>query len=80
MRLLQVLGVGCPKCEKLAANAESAAKAAGVEYQLEKIKDIQKITAFGVMTTPALMIDGEVKVAGRVPTVEELQDMINEGE
>ncbi|MDD5087762.1 MAG: thioredoxin family protein [bacterium] len=80
MRLLQILGVGCPKCEKLAANCEAAAKAAGVEYQLEKIKDIQKITAFGVMTTPALMIDGEVKVVGRVPTVEELKELIAEQE
>ncbi|MBU0508961.1 TM0996/MTH895 family glutaredoxin-like protein [bacterium] len=80
MRLLQILGVGCPKCEKLAANAEAAAKAAGVEYQLEKIKDIQRITAFGVMTTPALMIDGEVKVVGRVPSVEELKEMIAEDE
>ena len=78
MRLLQILGVGCPKCQKLAANAEAAAKAAGVEYLLEKVTDIQKITAFGVMTTPALLIDGEMKVVGRVPTVEELQEMIAE--
>lgn len=80
MRLLQILGVGCPKCQKLAINAEAAAKAAGVEYLLEKITDIQKITAFGVMTTPALLIDGEVKVVGRVPTVEELRDMIAENQ
>ncbi|MFZ5434241.1 MAG: thioredoxin family protein [Calditrichota bacterium] len=76
MPLLQILGTGCPKCNKLAENAEAAAKALGVEYYLEKITDINKIMAFRVMTTPALVVDGEVKVVGKVPSVDELKTII----
>ena len=76
MPLLQVLGPGCPKCKKLAENAEAAAKALGLDYQLEKVTEISKIMAFGVMMTPALAVDGEVKVVGKVPTVEEIQAML----
>lgn len=78
MRLIQILGTGCPKCEKLAEGAAQAAKELGVEYELEKIKDIQKIMNFGVMMTPALVVDGEVKVSGRVPSIEELKGMLAE--
>ena len=73
MKKLQILGPGCPKCRQLAANAEDAAEALGVEYEIEKVTDINEIVAFGVMMTPALAVDGEVKVAGEVPTVEELK-------
>lgn len=76
MRLLQVLGPGCPKCEKLADNVRTAARESGVEFQLEKITDITRIMDFRVMTTPALIVDGEVKVVGKVPTVDELKTMI----
>ena len=76
MPLLQVLGPGCPKCKKLAENAEAAAKALGLDYQLEKVTEISKIMAFGVMMTPALAVDGEVKVVGKVPTVEDIQAML----
>ena len=76
MRLLQVLGTGCAKCQKLTQQVEVAAKSLGIEYQLEKITQIDRIMAFGVMTTPALVVDGEVKVAGRVPDMEQLKAML----
>jgi small redox-active disulfide protein 2 len=78
MKLLQILGTGCPKCNKLAATAESAARAAGVEFLLEKVTDIDQIMRFGVMMTPALVVDGEVKVMGRVPSVEEIKQILSE--
>lgn len=76
MKKLQILGTGCPKCRQLAANAEAAARAAGVEYQLEKITDINEIMKMGVMMTPALVVDGQVKVVGKVPDVETLRAML----
>lgn len=76
MKLIQVLGPGCAKCEKLKHNAEEAARTAGVEAVVEKITDITVITGFGVMMTPALAIDGEVKSVGKVPSVEEIAKMI----
>ena len=76
MKVLQVLGPGCPKCEKLARNVEAAAKELGIKYRLEKITDITKILDFGVMVTPALVVDGEVKVAGKVPGVGDLKEML----
>jgi len=76
MPLIQVLGPGCPKCKKMAENAEAAAKSLGVDYHLEKIADIQKIVSFGVMMTPALVVDGQVKVVGKVPDVEAIKAML----
>lgn len=76
MKVLQVLGTGCPKCNKLAETAEDAARKSGVEYQLEKITNIERIMQMGVMMTPALVIDGVVKVVGRVPTEDEIQNML----
>jgi small redox-active disulfide protein 2 len=76
MKFLQILGTGCPKCNQLAAAAESAAKAAGIEYHLEKVTDIDQIMRFGVMVTPALVVDGLVKVVGRIPTADELRQLI----
>ena len=76
MKTIQVLGPGCPKCMRLAEAAEAAAKAAGVEYTLEKVTDINEITSFGVMMTPALVIDGEVKTVGKVPSAEEIKAML----
>ena len=72
MVTLQVLGAGCPKCKKLAENAEAAAKKAGIGYEIEKVTDINKILEFGVMMTPSLAVNGEVKVVGKVPSVEEI--------
>jgi len=76
MKKLQILGVGCPKCQKLAENAEAAARELGMEYELEKITDINEIAKFGVMMTPALAVDGEVKVVGKIPVIEELKELL----
>ena len=77
MKTILILGTGCPKCRKLTETAEEAAKAAGIEYKIEKVTDINAIIGFGVMATPALVVDGEVKVSGRVPSVDELKGMLS---
>jgi len=76
MKKLQILGTGCPKCNKLAENAETAAKQLGIEYELEKVTNINDIMSFGVMLTPALVIDSEVKAVGQVPSVEQIKEML----
>jgi small redox-active disulfide protein 2 len=76
MKKLQVLGTGCPKCKKLAENAEDAAKALGIEYEIEKVTNINEIMKFGVMITPALAIDGDVKVAGKVSSPDDIKAML----
>jgi small redox-active disulfide protein 2 len=76
VKKIQILGTGCPKCKQLAESAEAAAKAAGIEYELVKITDLNEIMAFGVMITPALVVDGEVKVVGKVPNADALKDML----
>lgn len=76
MKKLQVLGMGCPKCRQLAANAEVAARELGGGFELVKVTDINEIMAFGVMMTPALAVDGEVKVVGKVPSAAEIKEMI----
>ncbi|MFH0910090.1 MAG: thioredoxin family protein [Planctomycetota bacterium] len=73
---IQILGTGCPKCKKLAENAETAAKELGLEHDLVKVTDINEIMKFGVMMTPGLAVDGEVKVVGKVPSVEEIKGML----
>ena len=75
---MQILGMGCAKCEMLARHAEEAAQALGLEYTLEKVTNALEITKFGVMTTPALVVDGEVKVAGRVPTAEAIKKLLSD--
>ncbi len=75
---LQILGTGCPKCNKLAELAERVAREQKLDFTLEKVTDITAIMAAGVMMTPALMVNGEVKVSGRVPTVPELQTMLSQ--
>jgi len=77
MKRLQILGTGCPKCKKLAENAEAAAKELGVEYEIEKITDIKRIMEFGVMMTPALAVDGEVKASGKVLSVEQIKSLLS---
>jgi small redox-active disulfide protein 2 len=76
MKKIQILGTGCPKCKKLTENAEAAAKELGIEYEIEKVTDISKIMDFGVMMTPALAVDGKVKVVGKVPSVEEIKAIL----
>ena len=73
---IQILGTGCMKCEKLEANAKEAIKEKGAAYEVEKISDIKKIMDFGVMLTPALAIDGQVKIAGKVLSVEEIKKLL----
>lgn len=73
---IQVLGTGCPKCKQLAENADAAAKELGVEYELEKVTDINDIMGFGIMMTPGLAIDGEVRMSGKVATVEEIKEWL----
>jgi small redox-active disulfide protein 2 len=74
--LIQVLGTGCPKCIKLAEHATQAAQELGLDYMLEKVTDINAIIGFGVMLTPALVVDGAVKFCGKVPSVEELKKLL----
>ena len=76
MKKLQILGTGCPKCKQLAENAEAAARAVGIEYEMVKVSDIKEIMGFGVMMTPALAVDGEVKVVGKVPAPEDIEAML----
>jgi small redox-active disulfide protein 2 len=76
MKTIQILGAGCPKCKKLAENAEAAAKALGIEYTIEKVTDIDRIMGFGVMVTPALVVDGQVKAAGKVPSADKIRKML----
>ncbi|MHB8899888.1 MAG: thioredoxin family protein [Thermoguttaceae bacterium] len=76
MKLVQILGTGCAKCEKLKHNAEEAVKQSGVEAMVEKITDINVITGFGVMMTPALAIDGEVKSVGKVLSSDDIQKLL----
>ncbi|WP_428939470.1 thioredoxin family protein [Fontivita pretiosa] len=76
MKTLQILGTGCPKCQKLAQHAELAAKELGLDYRIEKIAALDQIMNFGVMMTPALAVDGQVKVWGRVPSVEEIKTLL----
>ena len=76
MALIQILGTGCPKCTKLAENAEAAAKAMGIEYTIEKVTDINEIMKFGVMMTPALAVDGQVKVVGKVPDADAIKGLL----
>jgi small redox-active disulfide protein 2 len=73
---IQILGTGCPKCKKLAENAESAAKDLGIEYELDKVTQINDIMAMGVMMTPALAIDGQVKVTGKVLSIEDIRALL----
>ena len=76
MRRIQVLGTGCPKCKTLMANAEAAVRALGVEATVEKVEKIADIMKFGVMMTPALVVDGQVKSAGKVLSTEEIGKLL----
>ncbi len=73
---LQILGPGCRNCQNLAANTETAARQLGLEYELEKIASPNDIIRFGIVRTPALAINGQVKVSGRVPEVAEITTIL----
>jgi len=76
MTKLQILGTGCPKCRRLAENAEAAAKSLGIDYEIEKVTDVNDIMAFGVMMTPALAVDGQVRITGKVARPDEIEKLL----
>ncbi len=76
MKEIEVLGMGCVRCEKLYQNVLAAVKMSGQEAQVTKVEDIQKIAPYGVMSVPALVVDGVVKVAGEIPKPEEIKQWI----
>ena len=71
--IIKILGTGCSKCKKLEENVKEAVKELGIEATVEKVLDIKDIMAYGVMSTPALVVDEQVKVMGRVPSVEDIK-------
>ena len=77
MKKIQILGTGCHKCNKLAEIAQKAAQELNIEYNLEKVTDLNDIMEFGVMITPALVVDGEVKIAGKVPKIDKIKEMLS---
>ncbi|MBU4272217.1 MAG: TM0996/MTH895 family glutaredoxin-like protein [Planctomycetes bacterium] len=76
MKLIQILGPGCSKCAKLKENVEAAVQQAGVEATVDKVTDINQMMSFGVMMTPALVIDGEVKSSGKVLSPEDIKKLL----
>ena len=76
MKKIQILGTGCPKCKKLAENAEAAARELEIEFEIEKITDINEIMKFGVMMTPALAVDGQVEAVGKVLSPDEIKKVL----
>jgi small redox-active disulfide protein 2 len=73
---IQVLGPGCAKCKKLADITESVAKKLELDFEMEKVTDIKQIMKLGVMTTPALALDGDIKIVGKVPSENELKKIL----
>ena len=71
-----IYGSGCAKCQKLTANAEAAAEALGVDYEIEKVTDVNGIIDAGVMHTPALAVNGEVVVEGKIPGPDEIKQLL----
>lgn len=77
MKRIQVLGPGCYKCKKLAENAETAVRELGIECEVDKITDMTVITGFGVLMTPAIAVDGEIKASGKVLSPDEIKNLIS---
>jgi small redox-active disulfide protein 2 len=75
---IKILGSGCANCKKLEAHTKEAVKSLGVEAIISKVENFKEIAAFGVMRTPALVLDGEVKIVGKVATVEEIEELIKQ--
>lgn len=73
---IKILGTGCKKCNDLADKVKSVADSMGIEYEFEKVTDIAQIVSYGVMTTPALVVDGEVKVSGKIPSADEIKEFL----
>ena len=77
---IEILGMGCPKCKKTTQNAQQAVEELGIDAEIIKVEELDKITEYGVMMTPALVIDGEVKAAGKIPSKQEIINWIEEKE
>jgi small redox-active disulfide protein 2 len=78
VKKIVVLGTGCPRCERLAAVTRQAADQLGIAYELEKVTEIKRFIEFGLMMTPGLVVDGQLKVQGRVPSVDEVKAMLSQ--
>jgi small redox-active disulfide protein 2 len=78
MKSIKVLGSGCAKCDKLLSMTEKAARELNIEYEMEKVTDMAKFVEYGVMITPALVVDDTVKIAGSVPSIDKLKTLIGE--
>lgn len=77
MKNVKILGTGCPKCKQTTSSVEKAVEELGLtNVTIEKVEDIMKIMEYNVMSTPAVVIDGEIKIKGRVPTINELKEML----
>ena len=74
---IEILGPGCSNCKTLYERTETAARELGLEYEIEKVTDRNVITGYGVMLTPALAVDGQVKVSGRVPSIAQLKEILS---
>jgi small redox-active disulfide protein 2 len=77
---IEVLGTGCPKCRRMLTNVQIAVKELGIEAEVIKVDKIEDIVNRGVMLTPALFIDGQLRAEGRIPCVDEIKEMIAGGE
>lgn len=73
---IQILGTGCPKCEKTTKAVKEVVEELGIEADIEKVTDLNEIMTFNVMMTPAVVIDGQVKIAGRVPSARALKKLL----
>ena len=76
MKKIQILGMGCAKCNRLEENARAAVRELGIDCEVEKVNEIEKIMSLGVMTTPALAVDGVVKAAGKLLTPDEIKELL----
>ena len=77
MKKIEILGTGCKKCNDLSETTKKVADSMQIEYELEKVTDMRKIIEYGVMSTPALVVDGEVKVYGKIPSAEEIKKYLS---
>lgn len=77
-KTIQILGPGCPKCQKLADEAEKAAKELGLEYEIVKVKDLKEIMKYAVLTTPGLAVDGKVKAVGKVLDAQKIKEFLQD--
>jgi small redox-active disulfide protein 2 len=76
MKSIKILGTGCPKCEKLAEQTKTAAEELGIEYEMTKVTKINDIMSYGVMMTPGLVVDGEVKASGKIPDIAAIKKLL----